>query len=420
MNMENVIKKHWIDAGLLLSWIVYWFFYAPLDITWEFVGDKGTAILHSAKYFDTPYPSPLNVSLGWLITRIPIDEAFLLSIFTLILFIGTAVCVYLATSRFSDRLLYPRVAMLAFLSSWIVIVQSFKIEPYALVIFLSTAAFTSFVYKRNYLGLVLLSLSLIVHPLAVVTFLPMLISYKRYVFRKWYFWFPPVVATWGVWIYFFGNTPRYHANTSINLLYECSTDNFIFSFGIATLLLIAAIGVGIFPLVLWCIKADKKWVCPLLFVIFVPFAIAIANPANFGWYIIPMPFIAMAIGLGMKYVVDRNARVVVVFSMCLMMWLAMVLLGQDSPTTARQFVNELEQLPPNSVVCFWESYDEQFSAFGVPRTIWYVNDRTGSDLIEYLYSDYDDAYNTVERYPDRPVYIVVSDGGFSCHLEKLS
>ena len=77
---DNIIKYKWLIV-LLASYLAILIYCSPLDITQLAAGDKCFAHLYSAVTGERLYNAPLYTLMGWIVTRLPIQDGFALSLF---------------------------------------------------------------------------------------------------------------------------------------------------------------------------------------------------------------------------------------------------------------------------------------------------------------------------------------------------
>lgn len=394
--MLSFLKKYYIELSIFAVYSGILFYISPLDITQVNSGDKTFSFLYSAVYFERLHPSPLYTYLGWLVTRLPMSDGMSLSIFlSIIPSIATCIFVYLIIKKLNSSIFYARVGTLLFAASWIFVAQAVRIESYLLVTLLLVVGYYFYVCRKSTLSMLFLGLAMGSHwgtsaPFLFGIFFFDIFNKEFFLIRKWYIFVFTVAVIELVW-YFVVPTYNVDIDNSINLLWSLQI-----GWGAGNLIdivdnmprflsaVVFSIGLGLMPAVLFFIKDLKKSVIYLfpalipLFYSLITIADCAVNQAAMA-----VPFLAIAGGLGMKYIDTVAIRKMIIIGSIVMMLSSIFVWNIDTnPTTARDMINQLDNVPDHSIIVDLRLVNGKTDTYGggVDWTVNYYNKKMNKNL----------------------------------------
>jgi hypothetical protein len=426
---EKIKEYKWLIA-LLAAYFGILLYCSPLDITQLNAGDKCFTLLYSATSGERLY-GPLYTLIGWLATRLPINDGMSLSILMSILpAVGSVACVYFAIKKQTNAYGAPFFGALCLASSWVFISQALKVEIYVFAAFFLILGYTLAVYKKGALAAIAFGLALTSHWVTTVPAVFAMLLYNRDFRRKSYLTIVTYAVIYGIW----RALPIYDsALVDDSILYSL----LLFSLGwgsgsISDLfsnlsripIAVFAIGFGWISVLLYFIKDFKKAI-PIIFIISIPLLYLIVTLADSGYMqmSVIIPFLAVAAGLGFGYIQNFNFKKVVVYGAFLTFLAIPIFWNIDTnPTTARDMINQLNNIPDKSIVVCYRQYDGNTDTCGnsVSWMVDYYNRENDKDIFPLLVGFLWDQQNPDRRQEiyDRGVIIPNTDDMYGDTLAK--
>jgi len=363
------------------------------DVTWA-CGDLDLFdFLFAANTASVPHAPglPLYTLLGWLVLRLPGNDAWLMSIFlSLLPSILTSILIFRLVYLKTDRWYLPFISSLVYSSSHIVFSQSIIPEIYTLVTFFIVLSYYFLETGHPKLAVVSTSLGLTVTYMPLLFFLVAMIMYKEY--RKyWYLIFvglpfylflpiairEPYISTFRWFdieaIYRF---LAHHGDLTLSIpIWEIPQRVYeylqVFAVGF---------GVALIPAIAGLLTSKK------LFWLAVPYIIyctTTLGPISY-WHLIPaVAFMAIGLGHGIPIVSNKLRFNLANFSL----FITVITLGilamntwyydigrtlDNNTTGARQFMNQLNWVEDGAVIVSWDACTY--------AGVFYYNSKSGRDL----------------------------------------
>jgi hypothetical protein len=344
------LKKYYIEILLLCFYATVLFICSPLDVTQYNLGDKSIGLVYEAISFDITGRSPFYSCVGWLVTRLPIQDTLSMSIFlSIVPAILTVIFVYKIIMIETNNRYYSIVGSLVLMSSVVYFLQAQKIEPYCFAAFLFVLGYY-FVLKKNYwISIVLFGLSISSH--LIMTFLWIIFLYNDYIRKR--SWI--VIAIPGLFYGIMFLCGKLDGMEVIELSYNflSSWDVFFDRFKYIISSIIFIFSFGIIPIVLLMIKQKGVY--------FIAGAWCLLNLSTYLFTSTPgvnqmsmmIPFLSIVAGIGMRYV---NWDKIVIIGCCLMLIVSVGLFNIrfnddiGGNTSARLLINDLTMLPNYSKI----------------------------------------------------------------------
>lgn len=333
---------------------VYTICCAP-DLTWVNSGIDSFGFYLGAKWFDTLEVNYLYQVLGHLSLYFPFGAdgwklAFFLSTLPAV---GCVVLVFYVVRKQTASEIAPYLASAVLAGSVIFISQSTIQETYTLATFFVVLTYTALVYNRPKLAAAALGAVWFVNwPYAVIATLVFLASNREILQRGWYI----VAISLGLFAAAFslGEDSGYWTAV-LNLLGRRPVAELPMQVLWTGTLLAVSFGLGLIPA--WYYLKSIKHTWPLLLLIFGPilFFLTEASYESFVQITLSCPFVAVAAGLGVEKLQVRHLEKVALGLSALFILTAPAFwdIGRsvdESPTTARQFLNQLEELPDGAII----------------------------------------------------------------------
>ena len=391
----NFVKKCWIELCVFASYAAVLLYISPLDITQLNNGDKGFGLLYSAMFLERLHPSSLYTFLSFLVTHVGIPDGMALAIFlSIVPSIISNIFVYLTVKKITKSRFYAICGSLFFMSSWIFIAQAVKLETYMLVSMLFVIGYYVYLCGKSGWAMFWWGLSLLAHWIAAFPAIFGIIFYeiinKRLgLIKKWYVSVIVYAAIYLPWLFLlkvynpdlgdqpfwfllmigWGAGPMSEVVGNIPRFLTC-----IFS----------VIGFGIFPALLYFIK-DLKNSSVLLFAFLIPvfYALVTIADAVVMQLSICVAFMAVAAGCGMQYVTEKWIKYSLVILSSLLFLASIFVWNIDTrPTSARDMINQLNNIPDKSFVVEIRSYNGVSDTYGgsVAWTVDYYNRTHDKDI----------------------------------------
>ena len=375
--------------GLALVYFFMLLWCSPLDITQLNCGDKAFSMLYSSVYFERLHPSPVYMMLGWLVTRLPIQDGMALSIFLSILpAVGSVVCVYYIVKKKSSNGYAPLVASLALMSSWMFVSQVVKVEVYPLVAFMLIFAYALLVYEKTRMAAVVFGFASIVHWITAFIAIFALFIHRSDLRSKWYYMLPiPVV----IMIFWYGFMPSYNPDMNQSVLFLVQVGwcagplsevpgNMIRTIPVV----LSTVTIAWIPTLAFFCKDFRKAV-PFIFIILIPISYMIVTVADSGYMqmSVAIPFLAVASGMGMEHIRKYKIERAIVFGLIVVLiTVPLVWKIDNNPTTARDMILQLDDVPDGSYIMALRVYDGDTDTYGgsVAYLVEYYNRHSGRDL----------------------------------------
>lgn len=327
---------------------------AAPDLTWINAGVDSFGNFLGARGFLTS-ENHVYQALGQLSLHFPFGTdgwklAFFLSVLPAV---GCVVLVFYAVRRQTANRVAPYVASIVLAGSAIFISQSTIQEVYVLATFLIVLGYTLLVHGKFRLAAAALSLAWFVNwPFAAVATLVFLASSKEILRRGWYI----IVAALGLFAasFSFGGDAGYW-ETVFNAIGRQPVGEIPGRIPQAGTLFAVSFGLGVIPAWYYLKSARRSW--PFLILIFAPvlFFLTESSEESLVQLTLSCPFVAVAAGLGVEKLQVRHLEKAVVGLSAALLLVAPAFwdIGRsidETPTTARQFLDQLEELPDGAVI----------------------------------------------------------------------
>lgn len=341
---------------LLFTYFGIVLYCSPLDITILGAGDKCFTHLYSAATGQGLYNSSIYMMFSWIIARLPFSTGFSLSFFLSI--IPSIICialVYFAVKKQTDTKGAPLFASLSLAGSWVFLIQALKVDVYPIVAMFLILGYTLAVYKKGTLAAISFGFALASHWVDAIPAVVAILIYNKEFRRKSYWCVIVYVIIAIIWRF----VPVYKDgayNAGIMSSFYILTGwwgSGSFNDLIGNLsripIIMFMIGFGWIPATLYSIKEYKK-AAPLIFIVGVLLIFIIVAPSDAGSQQMGaiIPFLAVAAGLGLKYIKFKN---IIVFGSIATLFITPIFWNIDTnPTSARDMINQLDNVPDNSIV----------------------------------------------------------------------
>lgn len=404
---DNIIKYKWLIV-LLVAYFSILVYCSPLDITQLNSGDKCFAHLYSSVTGVRIYNAPLYTLLGWVVTRLPFSDGFSLSFFLSI--IPSVICValvYFAIKKQTDTKGAPLFGALSLAASWLFVSQAVKVEVYPALALLLILGYTFAVYKKGVLAAITFGFALSGHWVDAIPVVFAMFFYSREFRRRSYLTLIVFAGVFIAWKFL----PNYRNGifedtflSSAIRLFEFWGSGTVYDF-ILNLsripIIMFMIGFGWIPAILYFVKEYKK-AAPIIFIVGVLclFILISLNDAGYQQIGTIIPFLAVAAGLGFKYLANVNFKRIVICGTLITLLLIPLCWNIDTnPTSARDMIDQLDDIPDNSIVACYREPDAYANAISwtvdyynfendkhlyplVVCSLWYANDSNIKEITD--------------------------------------
>ena len=365
---ENILRYKWLIL-LLVVYFAILVYCSPLDITQYAAGDKCFAHIYTAATGQRIYTDPIYTMLSVLFTRLPFSDGFSLSFFLSI--IPSVICValvYFAIKKQTDVKGAPLFGSIALASSWMFVSQAVKVEVYPILAMLLILGYLFAVCKKGTLAAITFGLALAGHWVDAIPIIFAMFIYSREFRRRFYISLIIWIGMYCMWTIF----PTYRGGlfdtnlkSSMIILfnwYGGGSFKSIIGNMSRIPIVIFMIGFGWIPAFLYFVK-DYRKAAPIIFIVGILVMFIIVAPGDSAFQEIGtiIPFLAVASGLGFGYIISKGIRKIVVCGTCITLLLIPAFWHIDTnPTTARDMINQLNNIPDNSIVACYR-YPSQYS-----------------------------------------------------------
>ena len=167
----NQIRVHWKEIAFFSGYFILLLIASPMDISQANLGDKSAGFLYQSISLDWSFKSPLYTLLGWLVTRLPVRDAFSMIFFlSIIPAVATNILVYTIVKKETGNSWNAFIGSLVLTGSSVYFLQAQKIEAYTLASFLIILGLFLIYCKKFWLSSTVLGLGVLVHPYAIFGF----------------------------------------------------------------------------------------------------------------------------------------------------------------------------------------------------------------------------------------------------------
>lgn len=385
---------------------------SPLDITLLNMGDKSFGLLYSSKYLERIQLDPIYFSLGWLVTRLPIRDGMSMVIFlSIIPSLLSSILVFASVRKQTSEDLAPWIASAIMMSSWIFFAQAIKVEVYTMVAFFISVSYFMFAYNRYIFSSVFFGLSLCVYGITAIPFVAAFTIRSKNIRKFWYIVIGIPLVIIPVWSYL---VPTNLIGVGWVSLPQMLAHGWfggdisrlpLLSFRLIAILLMS-FGCGIIPLY-YFIKRDYHSSVPFLvgMLIACVYYLSAIEESGIMQLSVVVPIIAIACGLGVKYIKSRDVKVLTLTCSVVIMLMSGWIWNIDTnPTSARNMIDQLSSVPDGSIIIGARMNYGRTDTFGnsVELITNYHNRTTGRSLVPLpvgLILDPD-----IKEYTDKGIY----------------
>ena len=395
------LRRFWKEILLFGAFFGILLYCSPLDITQIGFGDKGFYYLYGAKYEVYTYPAPFYLTLGWLVTRAPWLDGFMMSFFLSALpALGTAILVHVIVREKTKNVLAAWVATLVLMTSWVFFIQAVKVESYCLIAFLTVLAYYLMTRPKpkNIWAQVAFGLAIASHWFDALPAWLALSVYRRQ--WKWILVAPAVGA--GIffgWMYWFSGTTGDSAgvggiftHTEVlfrSILWGGNLKDVGERFTDVSSVIITSCWLAAVPAFIYFIKGEAREKVPIFFICAIPLAILAVGkyPAAYMHFAVAVPFLAIAAGFGVPYMSSMFLRRVVPVTLIAGLIAMPFVFGNldTNPTQARKMINYLDDVPDGSLIycdrIMPDGRTDRISGALTEFCVRYHNEETGSNNI---------------------------------------
>lgn len=351
-------------------------------------GDKCFSFLYSAVYLERLHNSPLYTFCGWLVTRFPFRDGFSLSLFLSVLpAVATVVLVYLSVYKQRHDRFAACVGAVTLMASWVYFAQAVKVEVYIFASFFLMLGYTSLIYKRYNFGALFFGAAATVHWITALATLAAFVLHEKELRRRWYIWGSVILGIYLIW--YLGVVP-FNSDADqdpfflVNLSWSAGPISEVAQ-NIARFLVVPLFGgtAGWFFIGPY-IRREFDKAIPLLYAFSIPLIYLLVAVADSGYMQMAtvIPLLAVMAGLGVMHMKRRLAKILAVLFIFPLIALPFIWNIDSNPTTARQMINALDQVPDDGFVVALRMYHGKTDTYGgsIECLVTYYNRHSGRCL----------------------------------------
>lgn len=409
--IKIMIKRH--PEILLFGMIaaIYTICCAP-DLTWINVNCDSFYYFTGAAYLTDWGAQPLYKLLGHLALMFPLGAdgwklAFFCSVIPAII---TVILIFYVIRKQTNNRYAPYIGSLAFAASVVIISQATVQDLYSMATMFIMGAYLAAMYNKSKTALILMGLGFLTHWITVIPSIAALVLWRRDLLKRSYILAPFILAPFILTHFFSNYSTLSYWGSLLNLLFTVPLDE-IPQRILDTVRIVIVVG-ALAWLPAWLYLREWRRSYPFLIIIGVPILYLLTCFAIDGYVqmYIGTAFLAVAAGLGVDKLKTRHLEKVILGFSCVMLLIIPAFwdIGRtidESPTTARQWIEQIKETPNGSIILCVRYLDGQADTVGaMARSAVEIASAESGREYHYLFPSYyiieDDRFGERERLRD--------------------